>query len=139
MRISDWSSDVCSSDLANEVRGLSGDSTPTQPSRPPLGSSGGRTCGRDPIEGEGSKAEVTIPFDDIIVAVGRKARLTGYGLEELGIATDRTVVTNDYLETLYPNIFAAGDVAGPYQFTHRSDEHTSELQSPLRHSYAVFC
>jgi pyruvate/2-oxoglutarate dehydrogenase complex dihydrolipoamide dehydrogenase (E3) component/uncharacterized membrane protein YdjX (TVP38/TMEM64 family) len=62
--------------------------------------------------------EVAIPFDEIIVAVGRKARLSGYGLEELGIQTDRTVVTNDYLETVYPNIFAAGDVAGPYQFTH---------------------
>jgi pyruvate/2-oxoglutarate dehydrogenase complex dihydrolipoamide dehydrogenase (E3) component/uncharacterized membrane protein YdjX (TVP38/TMEM64 family) len=62
--------------------------------------------------------EVRLPFDEIIVAVGRKARLTGYGLEELGIETDRTVATNDYLETLYPNIFAAGDVAGPYQFTH---------------------
>jgi pyruvate/2-oxoglutarate dehydrogenase complex dihydrolipoamide dehydrogenase (E3) component len=62
--------------------------------------------------------EVKIPFDEIIIAVGRKARLSGYGLEELGIETDRTVITNDYLETLYPNIFAAGDVAGPYQFTH---------------------
>ena len=51
-------------------------------------------------------------------AVGRAARLRGYGLEELGIPTDRTVATNEYLETLYPNIFAAGDVAGPYQFTH---------------------
>ena len=62
--------------------------------------------------------EEAIPFDEIIVAVGRKARLTGYGLEELGIETRKTIVTNDYLETLYPNIFAAGDVAGPYQFTH---------------------
>jgi pyruvate/2-oxoglutarate dehydrogenase complex dihydrolipoamide dehydrogenase (E3) component/uncharacterized membrane protein YdjX (TVP38/TMEM64 family) len=62
--------------------------------------------------------DVRLPFDEIIVAVGREARLTGYGLEELGIETERTVVTNDYLETLYPNIFAAGDVAGPYQFTH---------------------
>jgi pyruvate/2-oxoglutarate dehydrogenase complex dihydrolipoamide dehydrogenase (E3) component/uncharacterized membrane protein YdjX (TVP38/TMEM64 family) len=62
--------------------------------------------------------EIPLPFDEIIVAVGRKARLTGYGLEELGIETARTIVTNDYLETLYPNIFAAGDVAGPYQFTH---------------------
>jgi pyruvate/2-oxoglutarate dehydrogenase complex dihydrolipoamide dehydrogenase (E3) component/uncharacterized membrane protein YdjX (TVP38/TMEM64 family) len=62
--------------------------------------------------------EVAIPFDEIIVAVGRKARLTGYGLEELGIETERTIVTNDHLETKYPNIFAAGDVAGPYQFTH---------------------
>lgn len=62
--------------------------------------------------------EVSIPFDEIIIAVGRKARLSGYGLEELGIEADRTIVTNDYLETIYPNIFAAGDVAGPYQFTH---------------------
>lgn len=62
--------------------------------------------------------EVAIPFDDIIVAVGRKARLSGYGLEELGVEIGKTVRTNDYLETGYPNIFAAGDVAGPYQFTH---------------------
>lgn len=62
--------------------------------------------------------ERPLPYDALIVAVGRKARLTGYGLEELGIETDRTVVTDDYLATLYPNIFACGDVAGPYQFTH---------------------
>jgi len=59
-----------------------------------------------------------IEFDTLICAVGRSARLKGFGLEELGIPTQRTVNTNDYLETLYPNIFAAGDVAGPYQFTH---------------------
>ena len=50
--------------------------------------------------------------------MGRVARLSGYGLEELGIPTQRTVETNDYLQTIYPNIYAAGDVAGPYQFTH---------------------
>lgn len=59
-----------------------------------------------------------IAFDELICAVGRVARLSGYGLENLGIPVERTVVTNEYLETLYPNIFAAGDVAGPYQFTH---------------------
>jgi pyruvate/2-oxoglutarate dehydrogenase complex dihydrolipoamide dehydrogenase (E3) component/uncharacterized membrane protein YdjX (TVP38/TMEM64 family) len=59
-----------------------------------------------------------IPFDEIIVAVGRKARLTGYGLEALGIETKRTIVTNERLETRFPNIYAVGDVAGPYQFTH---------------------
>lgn len=59
-----------------------------------------------------------IELDALICAVGRSARLKGFGLEELGIPTQRTVSTNDYLETLYPNIFAAGDVAGPYQFTH---------------------
>ena len=62
--------------------------------------------------------EIRIPYDALICAVGRTARLTGYGLENLGIETQRTVVTNEYLETIYPNILAAGDVAGPYQFTH---------------------
>jgi pyruvate/2-oxoglutarate dehydrogenase complex dihydrolipoamide dehydrogenase (E3) component/uncharacterized membrane protein YdjX (TVP38/TMEM64 family) len=59
-----------------------------------------------------------IAFDVLIVAVGRAARLKGYGLEDLGIPTSRVVETNAYLETLFPNIFAAGDVAGPYQLTH---------------------
>ncbi len=62
--------------------------------------------------------EEAIAFDTLICAVGRSARLTGYGLEALGIDTARTVKTNAYLETIYPNILAAGDVAGPYQFTH---------------------
>jgi len=62
--------------------------------------------------------EQAIEFDQLLCAVGREARLQGYGLEELGIETNRTIVTNEYLETLYPNIYAAGDVAGPYQFTH---------------------
>ncbi|GAC33771.1 FAD-dependent oxidoreductase [Paraglaciecola polaris] len=62
--------------------------------------------------------EERIPFDKILVAVGRQANLTGFGLEKLGIETDRTVITNDFLQTKYPNILAAGDVAGPYQFTH---------------------
>jgi len=62
--------------------------------------------------------EIAIEFDELLCAVGRSARLKGYGLEELGIETHRTVITNDYLETLYPNIYAAGDIVGPYQFTH---------------------
>jgi pyruvate/2-oxoglutarate dehydrogenase complex dihydrolipoamide dehydrogenase (E3) component/uncharacterized membrane protein YdjX (TVP38/TMEM64 family) len=67
---------------------------------------------------EHAGAEKSIPFDQLICAVGRVARLQGYGLEELGIPTNKTVETNEYLQTLYPNIYAAGDVAGPYQFTH---------------------
>jgi pyruvate/2-oxoglutarate dehydrogenase complex dihydrolipoamide dehydrogenase (E3) component/uncharacterized membrane protein YdjX (TVP38/TMEM64 family) len=66
----------------------------------------------------GSAGEEAVEYDELIVAVGRKARLTGYGLEALGIETGRTVVTNDWLETLYPNIYAVGDAAGPYQLTH---------------------
>jgi pyruvate/2-oxoglutarate dehydrogenase complex dihydrolipoamide dehydrogenase (E3) component/uncharacterized membrane protein YdjX (TVP38/TMEM64 family) len=62
--------------------------------------------------------EKRIAFDQLLCAVGRVARLTGYGLEDLGIPTDKTVQTNEYLQTIYPNIYAAGDVAGPFQFTH---------------------
>jgi hypothetical protein len=51
--------------------------------------------------------------------VGRVARLQGFGLEELGVPVQRTTVTtNEYLQTNFPNILAAGDVAGPFQFTH---------------------
>ncbi|MFZ9336159.1 MAG: FAD-dependent oxidoreductase [Burkholderiaceae bacterium] len=67
---------------------------------------------------EAAGTEVRIEFDELICAVGRVARLQGYGLEELGIPTQRTVETNEYLQTIYPNIYAAGDVAGPFQFTH---------------------
>ena len=69
------------------------------------------------VESQGKEQQL-IPFDRLLCAVGRVARLKGFGLEELGIQTDQTVETNEYLETIYPNILAAGDVAGPYQFTH---------------------
>lgn len=64
--------------------------------------------------------EEAIPFDALLCAVGRAARTAGFGLEELGIpiTPQRTIETDAWLQTLYPNIFACGDVAGPYQFTH---------------------
>nr|WP_298929832.1 bifunctional TVP38/TMEM64 family protein/FAD-dependent oxidoreductase [uncultured Erythrobacter sp.] len=61
---------------------------------------------------------VEVPFDALIVAVGRQARLTGFGLEDIGVDTAKTVNTDEFLTTKFPNIYAAGDVAGPYQFTH---------------------
>lgn len=67
---------------------------------------------------EAGGTEAEIPFDTLIVAVGRKARLTGFGLEDIGVDTAKTVNTDEFLATKFPNIFAAGDVAGPYQFTH---------------------
>jgi len=67
---------------------------------------------------QASGVERRIEFDALICAVGRVARLKGYGLEELGIPAQRTIETNEYLQTIYPNIYACGDVAGPYQFTH---------------------
>ena len=65
---------------------------------------------------------IKIAFDEIIIAVGRKPNTTGFGAEELGITLDPkgTIATNEYLQTDYPNIYAVGDVAGPYQFTHTS-------------------
>ena len=68
------------------------------------------------VESEGR--EQRVGFDRLLVAVGRSARLSGFGLEDLGIPTGRTVQVDDYLQTIYPNILAAGDVAGPFQFTH---------------------
>jgi pyruvate/2-oxoglutarate dehydrogenase complex dihydrolipoamide dehydrogenase (E3) component/uncharacterized membrane protein YdjX (TVP38/TMEM64 family) len=64
--------------------------------------------------------DLAIEFDALLVAVGRIANTAGYGLEELGIPLTkaRTVETNEFLQTLYPNIYACGDVAGPFQFTH---------------------
>src|SRR5581483_11058615 len=59
-----------------------------------------------------------LPFDQILVAVGRAARLKGYGLQELGVKTGKTVEVNEFLQTNFENIYACGDVAGPYQFTH---------------------
>ena len=67
--------------------------------------------------------EVTIDFDRVVIALGRKPRLRGYGLEALGLLPEEaktldTLDTNNYLQTIYLNIFACGDLIGPYQFTH---------------------
>ncbi|HWI99063.1 MAG TPA: FAD-dependent oxidoreductase [Burkholderiales bacterium] len=64
--------------------------------------------------------EKRVEFDALLCAVGRIPNTSGFGLEALGIPVTaaRTVETNEYLQTLYPNIYACGDVAGPYQFTH---------------------
>ena len=77
-------------------------------------------AGEKVLMAEHAGEQVRIPFDAILVAVGRVANTQGYGLEELGIETteQRTVEVNDYMQTIYPNIYACGDVAGPYQFTH---------------------
>lgn len=64
--------------------------------------------------------ETRLAFDALLCAVGRAPRTEGFGLEELGIPVSkrRTIETNAQLQTIYPNIYACGDVAGPYQFTH---------------------
>ncbi len=67
---------------------------------------------------ESEGREERVAFDAILVAVGRVARLKGFGLEELGVKTGRTIAINEFLQTSFPNIYAVGDVAGPFQFTH---------------------
>ena len=64
--------------------------------------------------------ELPIAFDQLLCAVGRSPRVTGFGLEALGMALSpqKTIQTNAFLQTTYPNIYAVGDVAGPYQLTH---------------------
>jgi len=64
--------------------------------------------------------EVRIPFDAALIAVGRAARTSDYGLDKLGIPLTerRTIDVDEYLQTRIPTIYACGDVVGPYQFTH---------------------
>ncbi|TDX28355.1 pyruvate/2-oxoglutarate dehydrogenase complex dihydrolipoamide dehydrogenase (E3) component [Modicisalibacter xianhensis] len=61
-----------------------------------------------------------VPFDRLLVSVGRQANVDGLGLEAMGIATrdNGTLEVNEQLQTWLPNIWACGDVAGPYQLTH---------------------
>ncbi len=74
-------------------------------------------------EHQGERVE--IPFDQLLIAVGRKARVEGFGLEELGVRVSErgTVDVDPFMRTNIPNIFCAGDVAGPYQFTHVAAHH----------------
>jgi len=64
--------------------------------------------------------QVKVPFDQVLVAMGRKANVTGFGLENLNVPLRKngTIEVNEYLQAHYPNIYAVGDVTGPFQFTH---------------------
>ena len=107
----------------------------------------GRTLVCEPHDGKQQGGEARFDFDVLLCALGRVPNTAGYGLEELGIPVTkaRTVETNEYLQTLYPNIYACGDVAGPYQFTHTASHQAwyaavNALFSPLRRyraDYAV--
>jgi pyruvate/2-oxoglutarate dehydrogenase complex dihydrolipoamide dehydrogenase (E3) component/uncharacterized membrane protein YdjX (TVP38/TMEM64 family) len=91
--------------------------------------------GEKTLIAESNGKEVRIRFDALICAVGRVANVKGFGLEELGvgITKTKTIEVNEYLQTIYPNITACGDVAGPYQFTH-----TAGFQAYFAASNALF-
>ncbi|MBC8284044.1 MAG: FAD-dependent oxidoreductase [Nitrospinae bacterium] len=76
--------------------------------------------GKDFLECEQNGNSVEVEFDTLLVALGRKANTTGFGLEELGVelTPQKTIKVDEYMKTNIPNIYACGDVAGPYQFTH---------------------
>lgn len=68
------------------------------------------------IEGDGQQAR--LPFDELLLALGREPRLAGLGLEELGLELDASALCDERLQTRFPNIYVCGDAAGPFQFTH---------------------
>jgi len=76
--------------------------------------------GKDFLECQANGVSVEVEFDTLLVALGRKANTTGLGLEELGVELtfEKTIKVDEYMKTNIPNIYACGDVAGPYQFTH---------------------
>ncbi len=69
---------------------------------------------------EYNNEKVTLEFDEIFIALGRKANINGFGLDKLkiNIRGNETIEANQFLQTNYPNIYVCGDVTGPYQFTH---------------------
>ena len=89
---------------------------------------------------ESAGKEVRVPFDEILVALGRVANVNGFGLEELGIEISPrgTVVADELMRTTnYPNIYVCGDVTGPFQFTHAAAHQAwyvavNALFSPLK-------
>ena len=88
---------------------------------------------------ENDDAETRIEFDQLLIALGRKANVQGFGLEMLDvkIAPRGTIEADEFLRTNYPNIYVCGDVTGPYQFTHTAAHQAwyaavNALFSPLK-------
>ncbi len=79
-----------------------------------------RSDGTTTVTVRNGSGQQVIECDRVLVAVGRKANIEGFGLESLGIEISKqgTIIVDEYLRTRFPNIYACGDVAGPYQFTH---------------------
>src|SRR3546814_5759881 len=121
MRISYWSSDVFSSDLRLGAKVITA-------------KSGAKSVDVEyEVNGEKKKES----FDKLIVAVGRRPNTDGLNAKEIGVTIDERgfVKVDAHNKTNVPGVYAIGDVIGGA----RSEEHTSELQSLMRISYAVFC
>jgi len=72
------------------------------------------------MEAEHKGQLVKVEFDKVLLAIGRKPNVEDFGLEQLAmpLTPQGTIEVSNSMQTAFPNIFACGDVAGPYQFTH---------------------
>ncbi len=79
-----------------------------------------RGGGAQSLIAQGADGEISIPFDRVLLALGRKANVDGFGLRELGVVLNQrgTVAADTLMRTNFPNIAVCGDVTGPLQFTH---------------------
>lgn len=70
------------------------------------------------VEHDGRQSDIF--FDALLLAIGRSANVEGYGVEKLylGLRRNRTLETDEFLRTRFPNIYCVGDVTGPFQLTH---------------------
>jgi pyruvate/2-oxoglutarate dehydrogenase complex dihydrolipoamide dehydrogenase (E3) component/uncharacterized membrane protein YdjX (TVP38/TMEM64 family) len=87
------------------------------------------------------RSEERVPFDRLLLAVGRQARTDGLGLENLpiGRGADGSIIVDEYLRTDLPNVYAVGDVIGHYHHTHTASHQayfavTNALFAPLKRS-----
>ncbi len=76
--------------------------------------------GQKTVTAESPEGQISIVFDEVLVALGRKPNVNGFGVEKMDIqlAQNQAIQTNPFQQTNYPNIFACGDVCSPFQFTH---------------------
>jgi pyruvate/2-oxoglutarate dehydrogenase complex dihydrolipoamide dehydrogenase (E3) component len=90
-------------------------------------------CGKDLklSEADGGRVRLTVEShgqsydevaDKLLVAVGRSPNVEDLGLEAAGVAySKKGIQVNDHLQSTHPDIYAAGDICSPYQFTHAAD------------------
>jgi pyruvate/2-oxoglutarate dehydrogenase complex dihydrolipoamide dehydrogenase (E3) component len=89
-----------------------------------------------------------IKGDKILLSLGRKANVEGINLEEIGVKyNQKGIIVNEFNETSIRNIYAVGDVVGPYLFSHTAGYQArslvknlySESKVPIRIEHVAWC
>ena len=70
---------------------------------------------------ESKGIQSTLQGEALLLALGRKPNRASLGLENIGVACNNGITVNSKLQTSVSNIYACGDVAGPYQFSHMAN------------------